>query len=107
MTDQTSAHDPLNGYLPAGWSLTQAVDMRQRDPKGVVKAAKDSMAVQVRAMLGFHERGIPTFDIGVAWRPDQGPIIIAAYLTQTTAPTDQRNAALAAVARAIASRLGS
>ncbi len=64
VTDQTSAHDPLNGYLPAGWSLTQAVDMRQRDPKGVVKAAKDSMAVQVRAMLGFHERGIPTFDYG-------------------------------------------
>ncbi len=55
---------------------------------------------------GSGDRGT-TNDIGVAWRPDQGPIIIAAYLTQTTAPTDQRNAALAAVARAIASRLGS
>jgi urocanate hydratase len=64
VTDQTSAHDPLNGYLPAGWSLADAVDMRQRDPQAVVKAAKESMAVQVRAMLGFHKLGIPTFDYG-------------------------------------------
>jgi urocanate hydratase len=64
VTDQTSAHDPLNGYLPAGWTLAHAADMRQRDPRAVVKAAKESMAVQVRAMLGFHKLGIPTFDYG-------------------------------------------
>ncbi len=64
VTDQTSAHDPLNGYLPAGWTLAHAADMRQRDPQAVVKAAKESMAVQVRAMLGFHKLGIPTFDYG-------------------------------------------
>jgi urocanate hydratase len=64
VTDQTSAHDPLNGYLPAGWSLAKAAEMRVKDPAGTVKAAKESMAVQVQAMLGFHARGIPTFDYG-------------------------------------------
>ncbi len=64
VTDQTSAHDPLNGYLPAGWSLDKAERMRQRDPAAVIKAAKDSMAVQVRAMLEFHKRGVPTLDYG-------------------------------------------
>ncbi|MDY0882993.1 urocanate hydratase [Dongia soli] len=64
VTDQTSAHDPLNGYLPAGWSLEKAADMRQRDPEAVVKAAKQSMAVQVRAMLDFHKHGIPVLDYG-------------------------------------------
>ncbi len=64
VTDQTSAHDPLNGYLPLGWSLEQAVARRKADPDGVVNAAKDSMAVQVRAMLGFHGLGIPTVDYG-------------------------------------------
>ncbi|HVY99404.1 MAG TPA: urocanate hydratase [Dongiaceae bacterium] len=64
VTDQTSAHDPLNGYLPAGWSLAKAAEMRRKDPEGTVKAAKESMAVQVRAMLGFHKLGIPTFDYG-------------------------------------------
>ncbi|MET1028653.1 MAG: urocanate hydratase [Dongiaceae bacterium] len=64
VTDQTSAHDPLNGYLPAGWSLKKAVEMRQKDPDGVVKAAKQSMAVQVRAMLDFHKQGIPVLDYG-------------------------------------------
>jgi urocanate hydratase len=64
VTDQTSAHDPLNGYLPAGWSLDQAEKMRQSDPQGVIKAAKHSMAVQVRAMLDFHRMGIPTLDYG-------------------------------------------
>jgi urocanate hydratase len=64
VTDQTSAHDPLNGYLPAGWSLDQAERMRQSDPAAVIKAAKDSMAVQVRAMLEFHKRGVPTLDYG-------------------------------------------
>jgi urocanate hydratase len=64
VTDQTSAHDPLNGYLPAGWSLERAEKMRQSDPQGVIKAAKHSMAVQVRAMLDFHRMGIPTLDYG-------------------------------------------
>jgi urocanate hydratase len=64
VTDQTSAHDPLNGYLPAGWTLEQAVDMRARDPQAVVAAAKASMAVQVRAMLAFNAAGIPTVDYG-------------------------------------------
>jgi urocanate hydratase len=64
VTDQTSAHDPLNGYLPAGWSLEQAIEKRRADPVGVVASAKASMAVQVRAMLGFHALGIPTVDYG-------------------------------------------
>jgi len=64
VTDQTSAHDPLNGYLPAGWTLEQAAQRRQSDPAGVIAAAKASMAVQVRAMLGFHALGIPTVDYG-------------------------------------------
>ncbi len=64
MTDQTSAHDPLNGYLPAGWTLAQAADARRDDPQRLVRAAKESMALHVRAMLQFHRRGIPTFDYG-------------------------------------------
>jgi len=64
VTDQTSAHDPKNGYLPAGWTLEEAEARRASDPVGVVEAAKASMAVQVRAMLAFHEAGIPTVDYG-------------------------------------------
>jgi urocanate hydratase len=64
VTDQTSAHDPLNGYLPAGWSLEQAVELRAREPERVVVAARASMAVHVRAMLDFHAMGIATFDYG-------------------------------------------
>ena len=64
VTDQTSAHDPLNGYLPAGWSLEDAEQRRTADPAGLVRAAKASMAVQVRAMLAFHRMGIPTVDYG-------------------------------------------
>ncbi|TJY59299.1 urocanate hydratase [Sinimarinibacterium sp. CAU 1509] len=64
VTDQTSAHDPLNGYLPAGWTLAQAAQRRIDDPAGVVAAAKHSMALQVRAMLGFQALGVPTFDYG-------------------------------------------
>ena len=64
VTDQTSAHDPLNGYLPSGWSLEEAEARRAGDPAGVVKAAKASMAVQVRAMLAFQQMGVPTFDYG-------------------------------------------
>jgi urocanate hydratase len=64
VTDQTSAHDPLNGYLPAGWTLSEWEERRTRDPKGVEKAAKESMAVHVRAMLDFWRRGVPTLDYG-------------------------------------------
>ena len=64
VTDQTSAHDPLNGYLPAGWSLSDWEDRRERDPEGTTRAAKESMAVQVRAMLEFHAQGVPTLDYG-------------------------------------------
>jgi urocanate hydratase len=64
VTDQTSAHDPLNGYLPAGWTLAKWEERRARDPKGVAQAAKESMAVHVRAMLAFWRRGVPTLDYG-------------------------------------------
>ncbi|MCE2574136.1 urocanate hydratase [Komagataeibacter sp. FNDCR2] len=64
VTDQTSAHDPLNGYLPAGWTLDQAARMRVTDPAAVEKAAKESMRLHVEAMVAFHRMGIPTFDYG-------------------------------------------
>jgi urocanate hydratase len=64
VTDQTSAHDPLNGYLPAGWSLDRHQTMRETDADATQKAAKDSMAIQVRAMLDFHRMGVPTVDYG-------------------------------------------
>ena len=64
VTDQTSAHDPSNGYLPAGWTLADWQARRESDPAGVAKAAKASMAVQVKAMLGFHRAGVPTVDYG-------------------------------------------
>ncbi|HUC67392.1 MAG TPA: urocanate hydratase [Stellaceae bacterium] len=64
VTDQTSAHDPLNGYLPAGWTLEQHEEMRKSDPAATERAAKASMAVQVRAMLELYRMGIPTLDYG-------------------------------------------
>ncbi|WP_299378926.1 urocanate hydratase [uncultured Kiloniella sp.] len=64
VTDQTSAHDPLNGYLPQGWTWGEYVERSQKDPKGTTTAAKKSMAVQVQAMLDFHAQGIPTVDYG-------------------------------------------
>jgi urocanate hydratase len=64
VTDQTSAHDPINGYLPAGWSVAEWIAKRKSDPRGVEKAARASMALQVGAMLAFHKAGIPTFDYG-------------------------------------------
>ena len=64
VTDQTSAHDPLNGYLPRGWTLSQAIEMRKRDEAAVVKAAKQSMAIQVQAMLDFQAAGAATVDYG-------------------------------------------
>ncbi|GEK10029.1 urocanate hydratase [Pseudoalteromonas peptidolytica] len=64
VTDQTSAHDPLNGYLPQEWTMAQAAALRQSDPQMVVKAAKQSMAVQVKAMLTLQSRGAATTDYG-------------------------------------------
>ena len=64
VTDQTSAHDPVNGYLPRGWTLEQWARGREDDPKGVERAARRSMAEQVGSMLDFHKRGVPTFDYG-------------------------------------------
>lgn len=64
VTDQTSAHDPVNGYLPAGWTLDEWFTRRETAPHEVEKAARASMATHVRAMLAFHEMGIPTLDYG-------------------------------------------
>ena len=64
VTDQTSAHDPINGYLPRGWTLAQWQNRRERDAKSVEQAARASMAEQVRAMLDFHRAGVPTLDYG-------------------------------------------
>jgi urocanate hydratase len=64
VTDQTSAHDPLNGYLPAGWSVAQWEEKRERDPQSVIAAARASMATHVRAMLDFHRAGVPVLDYG-------------------------------------------
>jgi urocanate hydratase len=64
VTDQTSAHDVLNGYIPAGMSLAEANELRQRDPQGYVERAKESIAKQVLAMLEFYKQGIPVVDYG-------------------------------------------
>src|SRR5690606_24567920 len=64
VTDQTSAHDPVNGYLPAGWSVADWETKRQSDPSAVEAAARKSMAVHVQAMLDFHAQGVPTTDYG-------------------------------------------
>jgi urocanate hydratase len=64
VTDQTSAHDPVNGYLPKGWTLAQWEERRASDPKGVERAAKASMAEHVRAMLAYAHAGVPTVDYG-------------------------------------------
>ncbi|MCP5368771.1 MAG: urocanate hydratase [Hyphomicrobiales bacterium] len=64
VTDQTSAHDPLNGYLPRGWTLAEWRDRRETDPKAVEKAAKESMKIHVQAMLDFWNAGVPTVDYG-------------------------------------------
>jgi urocanate hydratase len=64
VTDQTSAHDPVNGYLPKGWTTAEWQARRETDPKGVAKAARASMATHVQAMLDFHRMGIPVVDYG-------------------------------------------
>ncbi|UWQ07943.1 urocanate hydratase [Aliiroseovarius crassostreae] len=64
VTDQTSAHDPINGYLPQGWSVAEWRAKAETAPKEVEKAARASMRVQVEAMVAFHEAGVPTVDYG-------------------------------------------
>ncbi|ALN81933.1 urocanate hydratase [Lysobacter antibioticus] len=64
VTDQTSAHDPVHGYLPIGWSVERWLAEQKSDPEGVRDAAKKSMRVHVEAMLAFQQQGIPTFDYG-------------------------------------------
>jgi urocanate hydratase len=64
VTDQTSAHDPRNGYLPLGWTVEKWIEMRERAPEAVEDAARRSMAIHVEAMLAFRDMGIPTFDYG-------------------------------------------
>src|SRR5437764_14635803 len=64
LTDQTSAHDPVNGYLPGGWTLEKWDRLRGEDPAQVARAARASMVEHVQAMLDFHAQGIPTLDYG-------------------------------------------
>ncbi|MGH2449223.1 MAG: urocanate hydratase [Chloroflexota bacterium] len=64
VTDQTSAHDPLNGYIPEGLSLQQAADLRRDNPTAYIDLAKQSMATQVRAMLALQQAGAVVFDYG-------------------------------------------
>jgi urocanate hydratase len=64
VTDQTSAHDPANGYLPLGWTVAEWLARRQSDPDSVAKAAVKSISAHVRAMLAFQAGGVPTFDYG-------------------------------------------
>lgn len=64
VTDQTSAHDPINGYLPSGWSVAEWREKRESDPAAVEKASRASMKVHVQAMLDFWDKGIPTLDYG-------------------------------------------
>ncbi len=64
VTDQTSAHDPLYGYIPQGYTLEEAVDLRQNDPDTYIKASRESMATQCEAMVGFQDAGAEVFDYG-------------------------------------------
>lgn len=64
VTDQTSAHDPLNGYYPLGWTLAECQQKRKTEPQAVIAAAKASIAIQVKAMLSLAQQQIPTFDYG-------------------------------------------
>ena len=69
-TDQTSAHDPLGGYVPAGYSLQDAAELRQSDPDRYVREARASMASQCAAMVGMQDRGAEVFDYGNSLRAE-------------------------------------
>ena len=64
VTDQTSAHDPLRGYVPHGYTLDEALQLRANDPDTYIKASRESMAVHCEAMVGFQEAGAEVFDYG-------------------------------------------
>src|SRR5690606_16753538 len=64
VTDQTSAHDTVNGYLPIGWSVERWEKTRVQNPEAVREAARASIAVHVRAMLDYHKMGVPVVDYG-------------------------------------------
>jgi len=64
VTDQTSAHDPLRGYIPAPLSVEEAADLRERDPQEYLEMVKHSVREHVGAMLGFQRKGVETFDYG-------------------------------------------
>jgi urocanate hydratase len=64
VTDQTSAHDPLRGYVPNGYTLDEAAALREADPSGYVKAAREAMAVHCEAMVGYQRAGAEVFDYG-------------------------------------------
>jgi urocanate hydratase len=64
LTDQTSAHDPMRGYLPRGWPVEKWLQLQKDDPAQVARAAKASMAIHVRTMLDFQKAGVPTVDYG-------------------------------------------
>ena len=64
VTDQTSAHDPVHGYLPQGWTVAEWRARQESDPAAVARAARASMRTQVEAMVGFHDAGVPTIDYG-------------------------------------------
>jgi urocanate hydratase len=64
VTDQTSAHDPLNGYLPQGWSMARWREIRESDPKAAEAASRASMKAHVKAMVDFWNDGVPTLDYG-------------------------------------------
>ena len=64
VTDQTSAHDPINGYLPIGWTMAEWKEKREKNPKEVEAAARRSMKIQVQAMLDFWNASVPTLDYG-------------------------------------------
>ena len=64
VTDQTSAHDPVHGYLPIGWSIGQWHEAQEKDPKSVAAAARASMKTHVAAMVEFWNQGVPTLDYG-------------------------------------------
>ena len=64
LTDQTSAHDPVNGYLPIGWTIAEWIERREREPQAVAAVAKKSMAIHVQAMLDLQAAGVPTTDYG-------------------------------------------
>ena len=83
VTDQTSAHDPLYGYIPSGYTVDEAASLRRDDPETYVKSARESMATQCEAMVGFQEAGAEVFDYGNNLR---GEAEIAGYADAFTYP---------------------